>query len=954
MDGPMSEGRWARVEALFDGALERPEGERTAWLAEACGDDEELRGEVESLLLASASGLTDRLSAVGRVADELMAATGSTAVGERLGAYRLEEQIGRGGMGVVYRGRRADGAYEQTVAVKVLPGAMFSPERRDRFANERRILAGLEHPNIARLLDGGTTAEGVPYVIMEYVDGVPLDVHVRERGLDLEDRIWLFLQVCDAVGYAHRQLVVHRDLKPSNILVTEDGTPKLLDFGIAKLTGVDPEGGPATRTRLMTPRYASPEQLLGQPLGTPTDVYSLGLVLYELLAGEHLRASARGGGEGEEAPSADEVSAQAALIRAALEGEPRAPSAASGDRRLRGDLDTVVLKALRREPEERYDSVRALADDLERYLTGRPITARPPALAYRARKFVARNRGAVAAVAAALLLLLVQAGLFTSRLAQERDAAEREAERAALTLDFLTDLLGGADPFVSASPEVSALDLLAQATAGLEDDPELADEPEVRAGILTAVGNVYENLGALDSARVLFQRSLAVREGAFGPSSLETARGLSELGGLLTRFDELDDARPLLRRALEIRKAELARNHPDVAVDLGQLASLEKRAGHFELADSLFRAALAVFDDPVEPREPLEARLRSNHGLALLALDRPEDAEAALRESLAMRRELYGDRHPEVAVVTGHLATVYERLGRYATADSTYRALLDWGPDVLGEDSSWTTTWLNNHAVVLKELGRTHEALEVQEDVLRRRRAEGGDRSSVALALNNLANLYTDAGRLADAETTLREALEINSSIFGADHPGVATNLNNLAALAWRRGDFQRATELQQQVLEMDRRQLGGDHEYVAGDLTALGSYLLYGGDVAAAGNPLREGMEKMLAVRGEDHVATANSMTAYADWLIAVGRGAEAVELAARALEIRETVLTDDHIAVAHARSALGAALGLVRETAEARRLLEAAADVMAATLPPEDPARRRTEARLNDLEGR
>jgi serine/threonine protein kinase/Tfp pilus assembly protein PilF len=952
---PMSEERWARVEALFEGALDRPGGERAVWLAEECGGDEALCQEVKSLLEASASGLTDRISAVGRVAEELMAATGSTAVGERLGAYRLEAEIGRGGMGVVYRGARDDGAFEQTVAVKVLPGAMFSPERRARFANERRILAGLEHLNIARLLDGGTTPEGVPYVIMEYVDGVPLDAHVRERGLALEERIWLFLQVCHAVGYAHRQLVVHRDLKPSNILVTEDGVPKLLDFGIAKLTGVEGEGGTATHTRLMTPRYASPEQLLGQPLGTPTDVYSLGLVLYELLAGGHPRASTRGrgGGDGDGEGSADEPSEPTALIRAVLEGEPAAPSAASGDRRLRGDLDTIVLKALRREPDERYDSVRAFADDLERYLTGRPIAARPPSFAYRARKFVARNRGAVAVVATALGLLLLQGGLFTSRLAEERDAAEREAEQAALTLEFLTDLFGGADPFVSASPDMSAMDLLAQGTARLEDDPELADQPEVRAEILTAVGNVYENLGALDSARVLFQRSLAVREAAFGPSSLEAARGLSELGGLLTRMDEFDDARPLLRRALEIRRAGLAPNHPDVAVDLEQLASLEERVGDYELADSLFRAALTVFEAPVEPRDALEATIRSNYGLLLLTLDRTEEAETAFREALAMRRELYGDRHPEVAVVTGHLAALYERIGRYATADSTYRALLDWGPEVLGEESDWITTWLNNHAVVLKVLGRTQEALEVQEEVLRRRRAEGnGESSDVAQALNNLANLYTDAGRLSEAETTLREALEINRSNFGADHPWVATNLNNLASLAWRRGEFQSAAELQQQVLEMDLRQLGEDHEYVAGDLTALGTYLLYGGDLTAAEAPLREGMEKMLEVRGEDHLETANSMTAYADWLIAAGRGSEAAGLARRALETRRAVLDDDHIAVAHARSALGAALALVGETAEARRLLEEAADVMARTLPPEDPARVRTLARLEAVE--
>jgi serine/threonine protein kinase len=266
--------RWARVEALFEGALRQPVEERGTWLARECAADEGLRLEVETLLAASESGLTGRLSAVEEMAEEIMGAAGSAGVGRRLGTYQLEEEIGRGGMGVVYRGVRADGAFEQTVAVKVLPGALFSPDAGARFRNERRILAGLDHPNIARLLDGGATPEGVPYVIMEYVDGVTLDRHVRAEDLSVEARIWLFLAICEAVEYAHRNLIIHRDLKPSNVLVTSGGEPKLLDFGIAKLLesdeGGEESGGGSTRThtRIMTPRYASPEQLEGGRIGS--------------------------------------------------------------------------------------------------------------------------------------------------------------------------------------------------------------------------------------------------------------------------------------------------------------------------------------------------------------------------------------------------------------------------------------------------------------------------------------------------------------------------------------------------------------------------------------------------------------------------------------------------------------------------------------------------------------
>lgn len=970
MSEPLGPERWKQVEALFFEALERAPDEREAFLAEACDGDPTLRDEVLSLLQADSREAGRRFDAVDRVAEGLMASTGSTAVGQRLGAYRLEEEIGRGGMGVVYRGVREAADFEQTVAVKVLPGALFSPETMDRFRNERRILAGLEHPNIARLLDGGTTPEGVPYVIMEYVDGIPLDRYAEERDLSLEDRIWLFLAVCDAVQYAHRNLVVHRDLKPSNILVTPEGIPKLLDFGIAKLLDPadvahaetpgapdDPPEGrppPPTATRVMTPRFASPEQLLGKRIGTPSDVYSLGLVLYILLAG----VEARGPDDGWiDALATDTIDGPDPLLRA-LRDEPVAPSTASSDSRLRGDLDTIVLTGLRRDPTERYESVRTLADDLERYLTGKPIAARPPTLGYRARKFVRRNRTAVIGALVAILLLATQTGIFLSRLAEERDVAQREAARATETLRFLTEVFRGVDPFVGADPDLTALELLGQGAARVE--AELTDQPAIQADILDALGSVYENLGALDSARSAFSRSLAIREATFGPESLEAAHGISQLGGLLIELDEVARADSLILRSLALRREHLPPNHPDIAADLGQRAYLADRAGRLQVSDSLFREALAVLDSsvgsPDDVRDDAELDLRgdllSNHGALLVEMDRLEEAEAVLRKALEIRRRLYGDRHPEVAPTLNHLANVRLRAGDYEEAEALYQELLGWSSDLLGEDHPMITAWENNLSASLRGMSRYQEATEIQIRVLERRRATyGEEHGAVASALNNLANLYTDLGRLDEANATLEEALAINRAVFGDDHPAVATNLNNLATMAWRRRDFEEALRMEQEVLEMDRRLLGPEHEYVATDLTNVGNYHLFLGQLDQAEGPLREGLELIRRTRGSHNANTANAAAGYADWLIAVGRAEEAEALARESLETRLALFAEDDLRVAYSRSTLGAALTLQGRYDEAESELLRAREVMAISAHEGDPIRLRNEERIEAL---
>ena len=407
----MNPDRWTRVQELFDAAVERPRGDRRGWLEQACGDDPGLCEEVLSLLTEEA---TDRLGPILAGAAEVALAgrdglePGSDRIGETIGRWRLEREIGRGGMGVVYQASRDDGEFSHRVAIKIVRDRLSDPESLRRFRTEREILARLNHPNIARLLDGGTTRDGAPYVVMEQVEGVPLDRYCRDRALEVDDRLRLFATLCDAVHEAHRNLIVHRDLKPSNVLVTGDGTPKLLDFGIARLlASSDGQGEELTRTgsRVLTPRYASPEQVRGEPVQTASDVYSLGVMLYELLTGR--------------SPYDADDDGPGSLERAICESDPEPPSTAAvkggvpagrsrpiARRTLAGDLDNIVLMALRKEPVRRYASAAELAEDVRRYLDGMPVIARPSTWSYRTTRFVGRHRVAVTAAVLVLVTLL--------------------------------------------------------------------------------------------------------------------------------------------------------------------------------------------------------------------------------------------------------------------------------------------------------------------------------------------------------------------------------------------------------------------------------------------------------------------------------------------------------------------------------------------------------------------
>ena len=838
-DDPPAGERWAEIERVLDVALDVPPDERPGVLDRECGDDEELRREVESLLrrrpeiegfledapaVAASEGTGDAEEG-GAGPPRRRGVPASAAEGSRVGVYRILRRLARGGMGEVYLAERADGHFEKRVALKLLPPDLEAEDVVRRFRSERQILAGLEHPSIARLLDGGVTGDGRPYLVMEYVDGEPIDRHCDRRGLPIRERLDLFLQVVEAIHHAHRSLVIHRDLKPSNIHVTPDGRVKLLDFGIAKL--LDEETGAAERVtrpgrRWMTPEYAAPEQIEGARVTTATDVHQLGVLLYQLMVGRlPFRAPGTTPHRLERAILETEPvrpSTAATWDDAPGEAEPREQASGSGttdpptprelararstrpaalSRTLRGDLDAIALRALRKDPEDRYPSARAMAEDVERHLRGEPVAARRGTVLYRARTFLRRHRWGVAAAAAFLVLLAGYAVTVTVQSGRVRAALEEarvESRTSEQVAAFLVDLFEASDPGEAPGETVTARELLER---GVERVDGLDGQPEVQARMLDEMGRAYQGLGLYDRAEPLLRRALALRRSVHGEDPMEVAKSLDNVATLLQRQGRYGEAEPLFRRALAIR-----RSHPDpekanVDVGLNNLALLLKQKGDRAAARRLYREALAIKRERFGRESPETAT--ALHNLASLLRESGElaDAEPLLRRALSLRREALGEEHPRVA-----------------------------------ESRS--------------QLGR----------------------------------LLADRGDLAGAEPLVRKALAARRSLLGEDHPDVTTSLHNLAALLREKGDLEEAEELAREVVDRDRRQLGPRHPYVASSLLNLARVRIARGDAAGAEPLLREALEIRREGLPAGHWEIAEAEGVLGECLAALGRGREAAPL--------------------------------------------------------------------------
>ena len=634
----MSDSHWDRLEALFEAACALPPGERDAFLERECGDDLGLRDEVQSLLDAdrSSNHLLD-----GSALDLAPPLAAPLTPGRQIGSYRALEAIGHGGMGAVYRAERVDGGFDQQVALKLLHRDMETPELRARFLAERQLLARLSHPNIARLLDGGVTEEGRPYFVMEYVEGLPITLYCRQRDSSVDEILRLFVVVIDAVSYLHRNLVVHRDLKPSNIFVDHEGRVKLLDFGIAKLLAEE-LGEDQTRTGqlLMTPGYAAPEQLQGAPVTTATDVYALGVVLYELLAG----------GRAYEVAGLTPTQ----LERTVCVDTPARPSSTVRDSRRRrhvaGDLDNICLKALAKEPERRYATAGQLGEDIRLHLSGLPVRARPATFGYLARKAIRRYRPQLTVAAAALAVLIVLGAWFTHRIAHERDLARREAARTTQVAKFLSSLFRVSDPEEARGEDISARELLQRGAARV--GTELAGQPDLQATMDGVLGNVYLNLGLHEESDSLLTRAVALNQKLNVRDGPEYAEQLANLGQLRVEQGRYADADSVLTAALTIQRRDRRLEDTRIAATMVSLGHVMDLTGDYARAETLYREAIAVCKASPKPDE---LRLSTAMGaLALELLDRdqldeseksvPRDSGAAASHS--RRRPPRGRHHP--------------------------------------------------------------------------------------------------------------------------------------------------------------------------------------------------------------------------------------------------------------------------------------------------------------------
>ncbi len=840
--------RFQRSKEIFQKASDLPLAARADYLNQACGADETLRAEVEALFARhhAASSFLEH-DAQSLLVPMLAAEAQVSLVGRQIGPFRLECELGRGGMGVVYLAQRNDGEFAQKVAIKLVHRGLGTEEMQRRFRRERQTLAALDHPHIARLFDGGVT-EDLPYFVMEYVEGRPIDEFCDAHHLNIRARLALFQKVCEAVKYAHQHLIVHRDLKPSNILVNEEGVPKLLDFGIAKLLQQDGTeeklGDTMTSQPLMTPHYASPEQARGAAISTVSDVYALGVILYELLTGHRpYQINSLSAREIERIiceTEPEKPSAVVAKIASSNETDqapsmPESISTARADNveklrhRLAGDLDSIVLKALRKEPEQRYSSVEQFSEDLRRHLEGLPVRARKGTWNYRASRFVRRHKYAVA-VTAVFFALVLGFGIVTkmqaNRIALERDKAQQVSK-------FMVEIFAVSDPNESKGRSVTARELLDSGSAKVER--ELARQPETQALLMSTIGEIYNKLALYGRGDTLLQRALLLRRRTRGDVDAEVAETLNKLGNLRRDNGDYLSADSLLREALTMQQKIFGPENLEVAKSLANLGTVHYYQGRWAAADSLLRKALAV------------------------------------------RQRLLGPQHAEVAENLGNIASVLQAQGDYEAAEPYYHESALMLEKLLGHDNTFVAIALNNYALHYKTRGLYdkadslyHVALEIRRKVL------GPDHPNVAESLMNLAALWREKGDLQKAAPKLREALEIYLKTLGKNHPYTATAYGQLGSVMRAQKNYAAAEEYYREELAIRRATLDSNHSDIAFSLNNVATVLVDQARPAEALPLLHEAVRIMRAAL-PGHWQTAHIESAYGNTLLALQRYAEA-----------------------------------------------------------------------------
>ncbi len=825
----MTDNRWQKLQEIFDDVLKIPKSERPLYLNKACADDKALRHEVEALVESHESSSDFLKSTVGIHAyNEFIQAQTKHYIGEQVGSYRIVRELGRGGMGAVYLAERADDQFRKQVAVKfVQPG--LGPDQISKFHRERQILAQLSHPNIAGLIDGGTTPTGIPYLVMEYIAGHPIDEYCDAKKLSVEQRLELFRTVCSALQYAHQNLIVHLDIKPSNILVTEDGIPKLLDFGISKLLNPESLLQPAERTvtvlRRMTPEYASPEQIRSEPLNISSDIYSMGVLLYALLT-SYLPYRFK---------NRDTVE----IVKAVCEDEPERPSSAitrtvvlNGvisqpihelrkttpeklHRQLSGDLDNILMMALRKEQARRYPSIDHFSEDIRRHLEGLPVSARKDTIRYRSAKFISRNKAGV--TAAILIIISLIAGIIATtwqaRIARDqRDRAMLEAKKAAQINAFVQNMLSSADPEVSGK-DVTIAQILQQASSRV--DSELKGQPEIASEVKTTLARTYMGLGLYDKAEPLYRSALEIRTKLYSADGTEVALGLNNLAQAVEYQGDLTSAEPMFWKSVETLRKIHGDENENVALVLNNLGELMLTKGDLKQAEELHRKELSI------------------------------------------REKIFSHDSYEVAESINDLGVVLGTAGKYAEAEKLHRETLRIIRKIRGKDHLDLAAALSSTASLISEHNPVEAKKMFQESLAIREKKLGKEHPLSASTRYNYAYLEFDEGNYKEAEILLRQNLALRGKTLSDASSMTHSSIGLLGRVLSAEGDATNAQQYLIECVELRKKILPQGHWLIASAESALGENLAKLKRYDGAEKLLVASLKTLQETVGNDHQRT-------------------------------------------------------------------------------------------------